>query len=102
LKSTGLVLGPVRDLEYRRGLVNLEPGDMLALYTDGIVERQGPDGEYGLPRLRSLLQRELEKDRPVPEILDEVFEDVRNFGQGQAWADDVTLMLVRRKPLAAK
>ncbi|HKI83011.1 MAG TPA: PP2C family protein-serine/threonine phosphatase, partial [Candidatus Krumholzibacteria bacterium] len=102
LKSTGLVLGPVKDLEYRRGLVNIEPGDMLALYTDGIVERQGPDGEYGLARLRSLLQSRLDEDRPVLEILDEVFEDVRSFGQGQAWADDVTLMLVRRKPLADK
>ncbi len=102
LKSTGLVLGPMKDMEYRRGLVNLEPGDMLVMYTDGIVERQGPDGEYGLPRLRELLQRGLEDDRGVEEILDGVFDDVSRFGQGQEWADDVTMMIVRRKMPAGK
>ena len=97
LKSTGLVLGPMEDMQYRRGLVVLYPGDVMVLYTDGIVEREGPDGQYGFDRMEVFLREKLREEMPVEEIPDALLEDVYQFGQGQSWADDATVMIVRRK-----
>ena len=50
--------------------VSLEPGDGVLLYTDGVVDSQGPDGEdFGEARLKDLLEREHLSGRQPPEVL---------------------------------
>jgi sigma-B regulation protein RsbU (phosphoserine phosphatase) len=52
LADGGLVLGVIRDAEYRQGQVALASGDRLALYTDGLPEARNPQGEeFGEERL---------------------------------------------------
>ncbi len=49
-EAGGPVLGPLDDVSYIEGCLRIEPGDILVLYTDGLVERRGMDLEAGIAR----------------------------------------------------
>ena len=53
--ADGPVLGPIRDAVYTEGQVKLERGDILVMYTDGLVERSGRDIETGISQAELLL-----------------------------------------------
>jgi serine phosphatase RsbU (regulator of sigma subunit) len=97
LGSTGLCLGMFPDQTYGESQVALGPGDVLCFYTDGIVEsRQGEREEYGEERLADKV-REL-AGGPAQDIRDSVFEDVLAFSGCAEAGDDMTLVIVKRKP----
>ena len=74
----------------------LEPGDLLALYSDGVTEAMSPTGEeFGEARLLEALS--LHRDRPLTEAMERVVGAVRAFG-GAEQSDDLTLVLVRARP----
>jgi sigma-B regulation protein RsbU (phosphoserine phosphatase) len=94
LSTRGLVLGPNPDAQYRRGYARLEPGDLLVLYTDGIIERASvADEQFGEDSLRRILTSG--RGRPVQELLQEIFSAADAHGAG-AWGDDATVVLVKR------
>ena len=69
-------------------------GDLLALYTDGIVEAQNDQGEdYSVQRLNDLIVGNAKK--PVQEILDRCLEDYRKFRSKDS--DDITMLILRKK-----
>ena len=97
LETTGLCLGMFPGQAYREEKVALAPGDILCLYTDGIVEtRKDGSEEYGEERLAAKV-REL-RGRPAPEIRDRIFEDVLGFACSAEAGDDMTLVIVKRCP----
>jgi serine phosphatase RsbU (regulator of sigma subunit) len=97
LDSTGLCLGMFPDQPYAERRIRLGAGDVLCLYTDGIVESRGDgDEEYGEDRLAGRL-REL-GGRPAPEVRDRIFEDVFAFSHCTEAGDDMTLVVVKRSP----
>jgi len=74
--------------------VQLQEGDLLALYTDGITEATNPQGEeFERVRLATSLERHL--DRPLDEVVKTVDRYVRNFTVLEPNHDDRTLLLVR-------
>jgi sigma-B regulation protein RsbU (phosphoserine phosphatase) len=97
LEAGGVVLGPLADASYERGFVAVERGDLLVLYTDGIVEARARGGgdEYGVDRLVEVVRRFRLKS--AEEIVDAVFADVSRFGEGGAAADDLTVVVVRNR-----
>jgi serine phosphatase RsbU (regulator of sigma subunit) len=97
LASTGLVLGPSPDAVYSRRAIRMEPGDVLLLYTDGIVEAHDPRGrEFGVPRVKRLLV-ELRK-KPARETGERLLEAVRSWSCGLPPEDDRTVVVIRRQP----
>lgn len=95
LTEGGAVLGPLPRATYERGFVRLERGDLLVLFTDGMVEATDPEGhELGPDGLAAIVARL--RDRPVAEIVDATFEAVRGYTVDSAPADDRTLVIVRR------
>ncbi len=52
--ACGPVLGPVPGARYAEGRVDLEPGDLVVMYTDGLVERRGTDIEIGIADVERL------------------------------------------------
>jgi len=73
----------------------LEPGDSVLLYTDGVTEARTPDGEqFGLDRLIDLTGRNASSLLPPEQIVRGLVADVRDF-QGDDLADDATIVLVR-------
>lgn len=54
-EAHGPVLGPVQDATYAEARIHVSPGDILVMYTDGLVERHGMDIELGLARAHQLI-----------------------------------------------
>jgi len=88
--GVGLSAGRFKEaLEPCEGL--LEPGDSLVFYTDGLTEAQAPDGSlYGEERLASLL------GKPAEDLQAAILADAVAFAQGRSFADDLTLLILRR------
>jgi serine phosphatase RsbU (regulator of sigma subunit) len=73
----------------------LEPDDMLLLYTDGVTEARTADGElFGLDRLSDLLEREAASGRTAEELLRRLARSVLDHQAG-GLRDDATLLLVQ-------
>jgi serine phosphatase RsbU (regulator of sigma subunit) len=97
LPSSGMVLGPSPDATYARRAAKMEPGDILVMYSDGIIEaHDGRGREFGIARLRKLVA-EFRK-RPAREIAELVLSGVRAYTSGRMAEDDQTIVIVRRKP----
>jgi sigma-B regulation protein RsbU (phosphoserine phosphatase) len=95
LDRGGLVLGPNPAAQYERGHVSLRRGDMLVLYTDGLVERVNRQGRgFGMIRLRRLV-RELE-GAGAREAVDAIFEASDRHAAGAPQRDDMTVVVVRK------
>lgn len=92
LPSGGPVLGPTPDATYTRGFAKLDPGDLLCLYTDGIVEaHDGRDREFGLDRLQRIVKTN--RERSAREIAEEVLARVGKWGRAKE--DDRTVVIVK-------
>jgi sigma-B regulation protein RsbU (phosphoserine phosphatase) len=97
LVRTGIPLGLMRDSTYTASEVDLQAGDRLVLYTDGITEAMNPDDEeYGMKRLIDVCIRA--SDQAVDALATTIDEDLRAFAAGETFADDRTLVLLRRLP----
>jgi serine phosphatase RsbU (regulator of sigma subunit) len=95
LESTGMPLGILPTAQYGVGEVAFEPGDTVVLYTDGLTEAENPDEEeYGEERLAELCARH--RDRPLEELADAIGDDQDAFVRGVPYADDRTVVLIRR------
>ncbi|MEL7622580.1 MAG: SpoIIE family protein phosphatase [Clostridiales bacterium] len=87
----GFVLGGMDGLSYTQIETQLEKGDMLYLYTDGVTEANNPAGElYGEKRLRDTLNASL--DLTPPELLPKIKADIDSFAKGAPQFDDVTML----------
>ncbi|HSH22974.1 MAG TPA: PP2C family protein-serine/threonine phosphatase, partial [Acidimicrobiales bacterium] len=76
------------------GREQLEPGDRVLLYTDGVTEARSPEGEhFGVQRLTDLLGRNLAGGLPTPETMRRVVRSLMEHQQGQL-DDDATMLLV--------
>lgn len=72
----------------------LQPGDRLLGYTDGVTEARSPSGGlFGLDQLEELLERELAAGQPVPETVRRLMRSVLDHQQGRL-QDDAMLLLI--------
>ena len=98
LKSTGPPLGLLPAAAFSAGEVHLQPGDTFFVYTDGITEAENPDEEeFGEQRLLETGVRH--RDAALPDLAAAVEREVEAFAKGVPFADDRTLVMVRRVQL---
>jgi sigma-B regulation protein RsbU (phosphoserine phosphatase) len=92
LATTGpLLTSALSDLPCEQAKLDLNPGDSLLFYTDGVTEARGASGMFGQDRLVSTIMR---RDRRGPELLDGLLSEVAAFSGSAAYQDDVTLLTV--------
>src|ERR1700752_3397180 len=96
LDSTGTLLGLFQNWECKFNEFELAPGDMLALYTDGVTEAHNGDGkEFGEDSFVESLLRH--RDRPCQSAIEAISEEVRAVNPDYQH-DDITLILARCRP----
>jgi sigma-B regulation protein RsbU (phosphoserine phosphatase) len=95
LGSHGLPLALFPGKPYGSSKLTLAPEDLLLLYTDGVTEANNPKGdEFGMPRLKEILGKQTHKS--AADIEAELAQALEEHAQGEPFADDRTLVMVRR------
>jgi len=102
LTTGGLLLGMLGDQVYQQDTVELAPGEIIVLYTDGITEAVGPaadeddyDAMFGEEALYEVLRRN--RHLPAAGIKDAILDAVSTHTSGVAQSDDITLVVIRRQ-----
>jgi sigma-B regulation protein RsbU (phosphoserine phosphatase) len=96
LRATGLALGMFPGVHYEEKEFVIRPGDLVALYSDGVTEALDlHDEEFGTGRLVDTLRRVAAE--PAPAIVDAVVRDVDRFAGDAPQYDDITLLLIKRR-----
>lgn len=99
--KTNMVVGALEGQTYARETLALRPGDVLALYTDGVTEAfNEADRLYGEDRLDRCLGA-LPAEASAAEILRGVVADVAAFAGAREQSDDITMLVLRFAPDAA-
>ena len=89
-----LPLGLVPEAEYRAARAQLQPGDTLALFSDGVTEANDPENRlYGFDRLYDVLRSGANAD--LGSLQTQILESVDRFAHGAEQSDDITVLLVR-------
>lgn len=93
LNHGGPPLGLFLESRFEEARISLEPGDVVALYSDGITDAEDSSGEaFGESRLRTVIAAHAAE--PLSRIQQQVFEAVRAWSSEEA-TDDATLLLAR-------
>jgi phosphoserine phosphatase RsbU/P len=94
LKSGGTVLGLFEGTAYDEQFVDLVPGDVLVLYTDGLIEAENKAGRmYGQQRLRQFVRSHAHLNAAA--LCEDVYVDMRRFTGGSHLDDDTTIVVAR-------
>jgi steroid delta-isomerase-like uncharacterized protein len=94
LRARGMPLGLMPGMSYEEKEIELEKGESVLFYSDGLVEAHNPQREmFGFPRLRRMVAEHAEEGSLVDFLMDEL----RSFtGDGWEQEDDITLVTLRR------
>jgi serine phosphatase RsbU (regulator of sigma subunit) len=100
LVASGVALGATGTRTFesvtRVETVDLEPGDLLLLYTDGVTEAMNLRGEeYGEERLVTLVRQLAQIPQPAAAAVDALLRDVRAFAGRAPQFDDITIVAIR-------
>lgn len=96
IRAEGVPLGLLDQVEYEETSLTIEKGDLLAMYSDGLVEGVNPRREeFGTRRLENLLRGHAH--HRISEIIEKAFKEIASFEQGRPSRDDQTLLLIRGK-----
>jgi sigma-B regulation protein RsbU (phosphoserine phosphatase) len=96
LGGKGLPLGVMQDCVYTEANIQIQPGQIILIGTDGLKEASNPQNElFGNNRLQMVMRDNYRK--PAKDILDEVFEALENFRGSAIRQDDETLVVIKVK-----
>jgi serine phosphatase RsbU (regulator of sigma subunit) len=97
LNARGFLLGALRGVDFEEREIEVAPGDLVVLYTDGVTEAMDANGQqFGEGRLRATLAAHA--GAGPRQIVDAVVDAVRAFAGGIAQSDDLALLVIRRSP----
>ncbi len=101
LEPGGMMLGAMDGLSYEQDCIEFAPGDLLVIYSDGITEAMAPGSaeygeEFGEERLLPILREH--RGSGSEKIMEEVVAAVRKHAADRAQSDDMTMLVIRRKP----
>ena len=94
LDATGLILGVLPGQQYERKVIKIEPGSVIAIFTDGLEEAMNPEGEiFGQERIINILKEK--KGLPCREIVKSIQDGAIEFCDGRPLHDDLTMIVIK-------
>jgi sigma-B regulation protein RsbU (phosphoserine phosphatase) len=94
LKAKGMALGIMPEIQLEEKEIQLEKGDVVTLYTDGVTEAINKKNEqFGTARLATVVDRN--HNLSASEIVKMVEQEVTEFSEGQPQFDDITLLILK-------
>ena len=100
LGSANFPVGMFVEAEYQSARINLDSGDFLVIYTDGVSEASNLQNElFEEARLREIVEKFAGEN--VHELADSIREGMKAFTQGAPQSDDVTILVIQYKGSAA-
>ena len=94
--STNCMIGAIEGLSFNAGSLQMEKGDMLVMYTDGVNEAVNNSfEEFGDPRLEEALNQL--SGKTWRETVDGLLSSVKTFVDGAPQSDDITILSIKRK-----
>jgi steroid delta-isomerase-like uncharacterized protein len=94
LETGGLILGAFKGAAFQEESLQLDPGDLLVMFSDGVTEALNADGaEFGEDQLLACVR--WRQELPAAGILESVLETVGEFTAGAAQSDDLTALVLR-------
>lgn len=101
LESTGLIFGALPEITLHTAHAKMNPGSVLVIYTDGIVERKNSKKEdYGTERLTQIILEN--QDKTAKEIIEIIFNQAFEFGKKSKWMDDATILVLKRNNIVTQ
>lgn len=95
LASNNLILGAFDFASFRSTPLQLQEGDVLITYSDGLTEAENPEGEMlGEERLKDVIRREALVGAGCLE--QRLLETIQDFTRGRAQTDDITLVILEK------
>ncbi|MBS1538569.1 MAG: serine/threonine-protein phosphatase [Bacteroidetes bacterium] len=96
LNPTGGILGIIPEQKFRVENINMNFGDILLLFTDGIVEAQDKEGNlFGYQRLAELLKKHSNDD--AKSLAYRILEATQSFSAEAIYSDDSTVVVIKRE-----
>ena len=93
----GVPIGMMPSMDYECSTIQLQPGDRLFLYSDGVTECENSSGEqFGEKRLLTCLQDSFSDN--LNEVVQRVEKSVRDWNLSETFEDDVTYLVLEWKP----
>ena len=94
LRARGMPLGLMPGMSYEEKETELDAGEVVLFYSDGLVEAHDPRGEiFGFPRLQALVAKHGEVEALGDFLMEELYTFV---GEGWEQEDDITLLTLKR------
>jgi serine phosphatase RsbU (regulator of sigma subunit) len=95
LETGGPLLGAIEDAEFHAEGLTLEPGDVLVVYSDGVLECRNASGEeFGLDRILESVR--CAKQQSAHATLMTLLSTLQDFSNGGPLCDDVSLTIIQR------
>ena len=96
LAVNGMIVGAFPFAKYTADTVQLQRGDLLVAFTDGLTEPENAEGEeYGEERLKEALRRSTHI--PAKELIESVMNEVVEWTGETTLQDDMTMLVVRKR-----
>lgn len=90
----GVAVGFLENYNYRQGQIQLDKGDIIVLYTDGITEAENENKEmFGLERLKEVVYKN--KNKSPQDLKDEILEGINKFREDYEQTDDLTFVILK-------
>ncbi len=90
----GVAIGFLDEYRYKQGEIQLDKGDIVIFYTDGITEAENKDKEmFGTDRLKEVIYQN--KDKSPKELREEILEAINRFRKDYEQTDDLTFVILK-------
>ncbi|MFA5362646.1 MAG: SpoIIE family protein phosphatase [Candidatus Omnitrophota bacterium] len=92
----GFVIGAMENVKCENRKIQLKPGDVIFMYTDGVTEAMNPRKKlFSETRLKECVTRF--KDKDIKDLIHSMREEIGIFAQGEPQSDDITMMALKYK-----